>query len=529
MTSKKFSFFSFTALAIINIIVFFPSFFHTAKADQLLYLIEVADLDTFVDLFNYTIGHNRTRLIFAGDYIYFRPIFYLGMTLERYFFKYTFMYWQIVGVLLHLIVVGVSIRLFNQIRPNKWMSVLFALFFSLIYLSADMVTWYHMNMYIVCYIFVLFSLIHMIRYIQDEATSHRSLRAMIIYLILACLTNEFGVVACFLIMLVTFFCRKPKLKIKNHPGLLFIPIVLYFYMSILDFRMRLPNQPFFDASVGTPDFLNIGSIITHFLQVLSMGVLLPFCPGFFNIHPGERNYLGLFTDKNIFDTWPQFQVNVIFNGIILLMIAGFLIIVFRNRKKIFTGSRLDRPESKDNCPIVLGATSFLLVLGYVFAFIISRGTSNSYNFYNYLSTSVYHFYPICLFLTITGYCVFSIIDQANFPDKKTLQRAVVIILCSSALLNASRLYDLNTREKNMFHVWGVYIQNIESFVQAHKHEPDFSFDIRNPVELRRPFSFLIGHPSDQKEVTGFPSEFLFRKYINKVNPKYTFSFTINGR
>jgi len=176
MNSKKFFFYSFAVLAVINIVVFFPSFFHAAKADQLFYLIEVADLDSFRDLFNYTISHNRTRLIFAGDYIYYRPIFYLGMTLGRYFFKYHFMYWQIMGVFLHLILVGILIRLLNLIQLNKWMSVLFALFFSLLYLSADMVTWYHMNMYMVCFMFILLSLIHMIRTIQNESRSATSIR-----------------------------------------------------------------------------------------------------------------------------------------------------------------------------------------------------------------------------------------------------------------------------------------------------------------------------------------------------------------
>jgi len=126
---KKLILISILCLILINIVVFLPSFYHVARSDHLSYLAETASFDSLNDLINYSFSYTRTRILDRGDEIYFRPLLYIGMSIERYFFKYHFMYWQMVGLFLHLIVVGFLIKLLNKIQPNKGMPVLFALFF----------------------------------------------------------------------------------------------------------------------------------------------------------------------------------------------------------------------------------------------------------------------------------------------------------------------------------------------------------------------------------------------------------------
>ena len=50
MKYKSFFLLSLAVLGITNIAAFYPSFYHAARADQLVYLIEVADLDKFGDI-----------------------------------------------------------------------------------------------------------------------------------------------------------------------------------------------------------------------------------------------------------------------------------------------------------------------------------------------------------------------------------------------------------------------------------------------------------------------------------------------
>ena len=65
-------------------------------------------------------------------------------------------------------------------------------------------------------------------------------------------------------------------------------------------------------------------------------------------------------------------------------------------------------------------------------------------------------------------------------------------------------------------------------MQEHKHEPDFSFDFKGHDPREMPVLIRVGEPDEKRELRGYPSEYLFRKYINKENPKYHFSFVING-
>jgi len=278
---KKLLLISFLCLILINIVVFLPSFYHVARSDQMTYLAETANIDSLNDLIIYSFSYTRTRLIDPGDEIYFRPLLYIGMSIERYLFKYHFMYWQMVGLFLHLIVIGFLIKLLNKIRQDKGMPVLFALFFSLLYLSADMVVWHHVNMYMFCFILILLSLLDLIPFIQKDTRSGKSLWPMVFYLTLASLTNEFGLVASALIMVVLFYFRTPKPGIKNHPLLLTIPIVVYFYLSILDYTLRFPSELLITTVSSTLSLIDLAHIAGYFLIVLSVSILLPFLLGFF--------------------------------------------------------------------------------------------------------------------------------------------------------------------------------------------------------------------------------------------------------
>ena len=117
----------------------------------------------------------------------------------------------------------------------------------------------------------------------------------------------------------------------------------------------------------------------------------------------------------------------------------------------------------------------------------------------------------------------------DFPQRKQLEKFVIIIFCAGVLLNAARVYELNNRGRQADQWWSQYIQQVEGFVQAHKHEPDFSFDFRGHDPRERAVRIRVDEPSENRELHGYPSEYLFRKYINKENPKYHFSFTVKGR
>jgi len=525
MKSKSFFLLSLALLGVANIAIFYPSLYHIARADQLVYLIELADFEKFGEILDHSISFTRTRIIFTGDRLYYRPLLYFVLAIERYLFKYNFMAWQIAGLVLHMILAGTLLRLLNHIRPGRWLPLVFTLFFSLLYISADLVIWHHINMYIFCFIMILLSLSHMIRYLHDTRFSV-SLLPMVFYLILASLTNEFGLIASFLIMTVLFVTKKPGPGTRHHPILLLIPIVLYAFLSLSDYLMKFPITQLLSFQSGLPDALNPASMMLHFLLVLAIGLVIPLLPGFVLFLPGERTYATLYNDGGFLNFCIQHKWIILANSALIVIIAFFFVFLFKYRKKIGTQLRLFLSLDHRRISSTLLITSLLLVFSYISILIISRGGEN---FYKYLDYSLYHFYPICLFLIIASYCLISMIIAVDFPQRKQLEKFVIIILCVGSLLNAARVYELNNRGRQAHQWWGQYIQQVEKFVQARKHEPDFSFDFKGHDPREMYVRMRVGDPSENRELLGFPSEYLFRKYINKENPKYYFSFAINGR
>jgi len=513
---KRFLLISFLCLILINVVIFLPSFYHVARSDHLSYLAETASFDTLNDLINYSFSYTRTRILDRGDEIYFRPLLYIGMSIERYFFKYHFMYWQMVGVFLHLVVVGFLIKLLNKIRPGSWMPVLFALFFSLLYLSADMVIWQHVNMYMLCFILILMSLSNLIPYIQKNTESKKSLWPMVLYLTLASLFNEFGLVASALIMVVLFYYRIPKPGINNHPLLLAIPIVVYFYLSILDYALRFPSEFLLTMATTTLSSIDFANIAGYFLIVLFASVLLPILPGFFMIHPGMRTTAIFSIENGFLEFWAQYKIIVLANSILLLSVCTFLFLLFKGRKEIFRKLQASQLNNEGSLPKRMMVISMLFALSYMGILVLSRGIEE---FLGFLSYSLYHFYPICLFLTISGYCLYCVISQAGLSNAKLMRGVLITILCLGASLNAVRLAELNLNAKSKFSFWRQYIQQIDKFVQQHKHEPDFSFDYSD----RMPSSLSA---EESPKLYGTPRDYLFLKYIDTSHPKYYFVYSV---
>jgi len=514
MKSKPFFLLSLTVLGVAIFSVFYPSLFHSARADQLVYLIEVADLDSFSEILNHSISFTRTRILFTGDRLYYRPLLYLVLATERFFFKYNFLAWQAVGLILHMILAAALLRLLNHIRPGRWLPLIFTLFFSLLYISADMVIWHHITMYIFCFIMILLSLSHMIRYIYDKRFSV-SLWPIVFYLTLASLASEFGLIACFLIMIVLFFVKRPGPGTRYNPILLLIPIVLYAFLSLSDYLLKFPITQLLSVQSGLPKILNPVEMITHFSLVLAIGLAIPLLPGFVLFLPGERTFATLYNDGGFLNFCVQYKWIVLANSVLVIIIAAFFAFLFKYRKNIGKQLRLLLSEDHRRIPSALLITSLLLAFSYTAILVVSRGGED---FYKYLDYSLYHFYPICLFLTIAGYCLLSMVIAVDFPQRQQVKKFVIIIFCFGILLNAGRVYELNTRGRQDNQWWGQYIQQVEGFVSAHKHESDFSFNFKGHDPRERFVRIRVGEPAEKRELYGYPSEYLFRKYIDKENP-----------
>ncbi|MCK5581943.1 MAG: hypothetical protein KAJ18_11805, partial [Candidatus Omnitrophica bacterium] len=488
MSENKKTVIFFIIIVAINLIIFYPSFSFSAKADHITYLMETAGIENLAESINQTYSFCRTRIVYAGDRILFRPIFYLLLSVEKFLFGYNFVYWQITGFLFHLIIVGLLLRLFNAIQPHIF-SWIFTLFYSVIYIGSDLVTWHHMHGYLLFLIFMLLALIHFVLYIKNDQKDRKDLWFMGLYLLGACFTNEFGIIVSAIILLTLLGHRRIILKRPfihsakvergacwtNNPFMLMIPPISYLYVSFLDYTLRFSGGGPENKLIGLNLVFDVAKLIGQFIILFSASFILPFSPGVFKIFTDDKNY-ALFLhlpDIMNFDIYLRimFFLNV---GIFIAAFGALGFVVFnfiKLRRKIRLKDSIGEKKPARNILTVILLGSAMLA-GYIAVLVIFR-TSDKDLFY--VTNNLYHFYILSLLAVIVIYGLFLLVENFLGDKKEKFRRLVLTVLCLGAFLNGLQVYQLNRSGREMFSSWGQYVRKIERFVNTHKHEKDFSY------------------------------------------------------
>lgn len=159
---------------------YWPSLKHTPRADQWDYLLDTADRHDFLDLVAHTYSYNRTRGIGRGDAALFRPVLFTVLAAEKAFFGPNLWMSQAVGVLLHCGVVFLLLTLLKRVaalarptaggpdaRPPSIAAALLpyavVAFFALNAGVMELVIFAHLHGYLVFLVFLLGSLILLLR------------------------------------------------------------------------------------------------------------------------------------------------------------------------------------------------------------------------------------------------------------------------------------------------------------------------------------------------------------------------------
>ena len=510
-------------IILVNFVVFSPSFFHVARADQITYLIETANIDHLSDLAGYSFSYPRHRLIGVGDQILFRPILFLFVALEKWLFGLNFTYWQITGFLLHLCILWRLQRIFSVLSPS-WISFLFILNFSVCYLSQEMVIWHGINGYLLFLIFFLEGFYQFVLYIlRDQKEWHRLL-AMVGYFTLSCFTYEFGAIAS--VLFVIFFLinkkntllpiiyKRKQITLRvNNAVLLSIPPLVYFYISIVDYFASVKTSSALISMGGNVSFLKI---IENFGQTFMWAASFGFLPYFFEINyfiprlflvPQQRN------EFFNFSTWGVgYSMNVALFLLTLLLLVFSLFIFIRKRRR---GEKaVEGDNARQKILISSGIMASLLFLAYL---IIITLRASVHPAGAYQQISLYNFYITGLLLTIGLYCVFAVYYRRLTDCGKLFKILIITIFCISISLNAVRSYQTNLAMKNLYSPWRIYVQRLAKFVKIHKDEGDFSYFL----VWRQCDNFIVLDIGNQKtQLKGFVSDLLFSRYVKADNPKY---------
>ncbi len=535
--NRKTYFLSLLIIITVNLIVFSPSFHIRAKGDHIAYLIETADIEDLTELINYSYSYCRTRVIYPGDRILFRPLFYVLLSLEKWLWGYNFIYWQITGFFFHIIILSLLLRALNTLQSHN-ISFLFVLFFSVLYIGHDLVTWHHMHGYLVFIILLLFSFIHFIHYVQNEQKNHKNLWSMIGCLLPAVFINEFGAVAAIIfwgtLLIHRKFVLSPRRKGNdadkrcfrkfNNLTFLFLPVIIYFYLSLIDFNLRfstgcLSQGSNFFASLASP-----GKLLMHFVSLLLASFSLPVIPAAFMIFVDEKNYAQFMNLSLIMQYDPHTKTFFILNILLLLtaVTTGGMLIYNLSKDKIRLSPKLREACHNKQIQDLLIMTSLcsLMLTAYIFVLVFFRTSGKTLS---YVSNNLYHFYILTIFPAIISYCIFFVIHNIFIKHQKMLTSLTVVVLVLGISLNASKVYMLNNIAQKKYAPWTQFIRELGQFVNEHKEEPGFSFFF---VSRDTPNYFRVTAENnlEKKEILGYTSDFLFRRYINTLSPKYYLIF-----
>lgn len=478
----------FALIALSICLAYGPSLHHMPRGDHLMYL---AEADSRTSLWDLTIGSidlNRTRAYGHGDEVLFRPVIYVLLGLEKYFFGYNFASWQLLGIALHIVVTGCLLRLFLTLYAG-WASVCAALFFGLLFVNSEMVTWHHINGYMVFAAMVCVALRHCYLLLGNSPQSQGSYKVLWAALCVAAFTYEMGIVIALLIAAALW----NKGAGKEGAGLLVIP-ALYGAASVLNAQTH-PALLQGTAWSGADAVRLIKGMIFAPFYWLYVGL----CPFKFFWQFAARSGPSI--------TPPQFIDSLFFmNGPALLgvSLAGLYSMAW-----ISTVKNLTRAQ------VMVCAIAWAALLG--FAVIIFAGRGRVDGIWNVVQTNMHYFYMAWLFAAVA---LFFAVDWKAVSAR--LKGCVCVLLVCLAVLNGMRVYGVSVGRAVENQAGIALIARLESLVRQHGREPDFSFyvDPHYPGNFLSENIYRRGDPPGRKYTL---IEALYPRYHTAHNPKYSFS------
>ncbi len=482
----------FAAIAFFVLVAYAPSFMHGPRSDQIMYLAEVAPKKTLWDLTIGSIDLNRHRQITPGDEILFRPVVYLVLGAERFFFQYHFMLWQAMGIALHLLVIWMLLRLFFAMHSG-WPAIFGAMFFALLMVNMEMVIWHHISSYMLCIALLLAVLWRFFEIIDGRRDSVLDYVLIFCYLTIAAMTHEMANAAALGLGVLLWF-----LKPARRVWAVVIACVPLVYLSA-----SLLNAYLHQFSLTDPNAVRAQGNFWWFAGNWLYSAAFWIYAGIF---PFELQWL--LAIRNMISPSQGHLITPLHLNSIPTIIALGLVGVYAY---CFFAQK-NGQESLSRMAIAGCA----VVMALIFAGIIAVGRGNQWGMWNTLRVNTYYMYIFWVFVTIGLYAC---IDWSAV--NRWSKRMLAVFLVAFILINSINLYHFNDEQVKGNNDILLLIQILETVIRDHKHEPDFSFY----VAPKYPGNFIynefhrLGDPPGKRYSF---IEIIYPQYFKEDNPKYRF-------
>ncbi len=491
----------FSLIILGNLLVYSPAFYHVPRADHMFYLADMAGKNDWMSLAIRSFDFSRSRSFAPGDGLIFRPgaMFLLGT--EKAWFGYDFFWWQMTGLLFHLLVAACLYRLLFFIHPGIWAFWITA-FFSLMFMNYELVSWHHITSVMLSLSLLLASLYQWVRYTSSEKKALWRIGLMTLCMTLACFTYEIN---CFYSVCLFMFLLAGNLKHKRRLWHAF-PVLL------------------------APAFYALASYINH--QALGQQAV----------------------DYNVFWSGNSFADKIYFmlKAILWWIYAGifpgvFSVVHTLGRAGIENPQQLFKPLDFMNIPVLLGLAAagayafffcrscslrFLkkrgmlaglilsLIISWTFAIVIYRVQNRGVDFA--LGGTLYYLYTFWLFFCIMLYALIDFKALRNIRFIKIGRWVTGGLLVALMAVNGSLVYRMNRHLRQQHEPARRLIIALESLIEEYGQEPGFSFFVHPDFPGNFLYPYSLRREDPPYKLYSF-IELLYLDYYDNQTPRYVFT------
>jgi hypothetical protein len=495
-----------------------PSLRHAPRADQWCFLVDTMDQHTFPDILQHSYSYNRTRRTRPGDTDLFRPVLFALLSAEKAVFDTNLVLPQALGLVLHGTIAYLLLLLLRRIaalgRGRAKASgdagpPLFSaagllpygvsLFFALNFAVQELVIWAHLHGYLLFLVFLLGSLLLLLRHVASPAGGSWKSPALWgawALTVLSAFTYELGQLYAVLAALFAAVALPRPAGVARRMGfcLLFASVLpLYQGVNHLDAAAHegqyQPDR--LEAVIRSQLFTE--HTVRYSKHFFLYTTVQPFFPSLarWSFSGGRLHFEEAVRKRGLSDAFGP--LTVLSGLVVVLALALWLAGLWRLVRRGGGLSLLALLLALG----LYGAYSAMTVLGRLNV----RPGSTS------LTSNSYYVYTALLFALVAGFAAWQAVGRGGRAAAS--QGALLFGLAVLSCFNAAQVRQVNVAVARDSTPFRQPIRAVHQFVTQHRAERDFSM--------------AIDYASSDRiiPVYGIPvTDTMFKRWINTAAPKY---------
>ncbi|MCD4779060.1 MAG: hypothetical protein K8S27_00715 [Candidatus Omnitrophica bacterium] len=438
----------FTYIVIVALVglIYFPSLSHMPRSDHLNYLADIATYQSLPDLIAHTYHLDQQRHFTVRSPYLFRPLLFIFLACEKYFFGYRFEWWQATGIILHLVVSFLMITILSRIKPGYGVT-LFSVYFAVMFTNTEMVTWQHINGYMFAVMGELLILRVIYNVLQQKNLNQKQFLLLAAAQCIASftfeVTNIFGLwMICFLFL----FGPKDQNRKKAVFSLL-IPLLLYVMCYLIIVQPAMPHF----ASINPNHNMTVVNMTLYSTTAVLWWIVSAFIVGGPYYYIPKHRLIVYFTS----DFFSQLSYwSIWFSVLAAISVLILAVLWFANGRQ--------KPKPIHQFQILIVGLIILFAVSIACVRLLPRSIK-------YLVDNFYYNYFFWAFFIILIYSFL-----ANALDRKIVRLGLITIFSVLIILNAFFTFIINFTRANIFRESYWLVKRIEKKLAAHKHDPDFT-------------------------------------------------------